>query len=320
MRTNNVIGDLFRTGLDQLQNPEQNIEDLDKMPIQLVLMSRQSQNEDKHLEKKPENITATKYDIEFDVDPLFKKTSEKFDAAEAKALLLNNLTVDEDLKIEFSSFQQKNENKQTSWRGLGYKGLNDLGVEWEISAKTLRKIPIGDNMDRIVKEMALTLENIENFEPKKEANSSESESLGGEPFDPYFMIDHGEELEWPAMMVKEEKLKESTAWEEVRTRSTKKKAIEWDNEDNEENLERNRQELDPQNNLLEWEGIEEKNKKIGKGTEVIEKVIQKVEPVAQLMEKEQSGNSKRRRKEKPLFAAIDFDMYENVSVLMGVLV
>ena len=133
------------------------------------------------------------------------------------------------------------------------------------------------------------------------------------------MNDQGEELEWPVMMVKEEKLKENNVMQEVVTRSTKKKPIEWDNEENEVDL--GGQELaqeEPPKNSLEWEGIEEKNKKIGKGTEVIEqKVIQKEEVAVQSMEKEQSGNSKRRRKEKPLFAPIDFDMDEDVSVFRG---
>lgn len=33
----------------------------------------------KTLEKNPESLDVIQYDIEFDVDPLFKKTSAKFD-------------------------------------------------------------------------------------------------------------------------------------------------------------------------------------------------------------------------------------------------
>ena len=33
----------------------------------------------KTLEKNPDNLDVEQYDIEFDVDPLFKKTSAKFD-------------------------------------------------------------------------------------------------------------------------------------------------------------------------------------------------------------------------------------------------
>lgn len=45
------------------------------------------------LEKNTANIDANKYDVEFDVDPLFQKTSAKFDEGGARGLLLNNLTV-----------------------------------------------------------------------------------------------------------------------------------------------------------------------------------------------------------------------------------
>lgn len=45
------------------------------------------------LEKNLHNIDANKYDLEFDIDPLFQKTSAKFDEGGAKGLLLNNLSV-----------------------------------------------------------------------------------------------------------------------------------------------------------------------------------------------------------------------------------
>ena len=45
------------------------------------------------LEKNTANIDTNKYDLEFDIDPLFQKTSAKFDEGGAKGLLLNNLVV-----------------------------------------------------------------------------------------------------------------------------------------------------------------------------------------------------------------------------------
>jgi len=45
------------------------------------------------LEKHLHNIDTNKYDLEFDIDPLFQKTSAKFDEGGAKGLLLNNLSV-----------------------------------------------------------------------------------------------------------------------------------------------------------------------------------------------------------------------------------
>lgn len=45
------------------------------------------------LEKKPESISVTRLEQEFDVDPLFQKTSASFDEGGARGLLLNTLRV-----------------------------------------------------------------------------------------------------------------------------------------------------------------------------------------------------------------------------------
>lgn len=46
------------------------------------------------LEKNINNINTDKFDLEFEVDPLFKKTTARFDENNAKGLLLNNIFVD----------------------------------------------------------------------------------------------------------------------------------------------------------------------------------------------------------------------------------
>ena len=45
------------------------------------------------LEKNLNNLNVNKYDVEFDLDPLFHKTSAKFDEGGSKGLLLNNIAV-----------------------------------------------------------------------------------------------------------------------------------------------------------------------------------------------------------------------------------
>jgi condensin complex subunit 2 len=45
------------------------------------------------LEKNEENLNTNKYDLEFEMDPLFKITSAKFDAGGIQGLLLNHLQV-----------------------------------------------------------------------------------------------------------------------------------------------------------------------------------------------------------------------------------
>ena len=48
-------------------------------------------------------LTVKKFDLEFSVDPLFKKTSADFDEGGAQGLLLNHLSIDTDGKIIFDA-------------------------------------------------------------------------------------------------------------------------------------------------------------------------------------------------------------------------
>lgn len=55
------------------------------------------------LEKNPAALDTNKYDLEFEIDPLFQQTSAKFDEAGAKGLLMNNLTINENLMLALDS-------------------------------------------------------------------------------------------------------------------------------------------------------------------------------------------------------------------------
>ncbi|CAJ0628113.1 11485_t:CDS:2 [Entrophospora sp. SA101] len=50
-----------------------------------------------------DQLILKKFDLEFTVDPLFKKTSADFDEGGAQGLLLNHLSVDSDVKIIFDA-------------------------------------------------------------------------------------------------------------------------------------------------------------------------------------------------------------------------
>ena len=56
-----------------------------------------------HLEKNPESLNVKKLEMSFDVDPLFHRTSAKFDAGGASGLLLNNLHVSRNCELVFDS-------------------------------------------------------------------------------------------------------------------------------------------------------------------------------------------------------------------------
>lgn len=55
------------------------------------------------LETKVENLNVKKFDLEFDVDPLFRKTSAAFDEGGARGLLLNHLYVQHRAELLFDS-------------------------------------------------------------------------------------------------------------------------------------------------------------------------------------------------------------------------
>lgn len=55
------------------------------------------------LAKNPTQLHTKKPDLEFAVDPLFKKTSEDFDEGGAQGLLMNHLAVDNNLRVVFDA-------------------------------------------------------------------------------------------------------------------------------------------------------------------------------------------------------------------------
>lgn len=57
----------------------------------------------KTLETNWEALDVKQYDLEFSVDPLFKKTSAEFDEGGASGLLLNHLQIDRNGRIIFDS-------------------------------------------------------------------------------------------------------------------------------------------------------------------------------------------------------------------------
>ncbi|KAJ1649599.1 hypothetical protein IWQ61_009366, partial [Dispira simplex] len=68
-----------------------------------VKARRRAAQSDNTLAKDFAAISIKKFDLEFTVDPLFKKTSADFDEGGARGLLLNHLTVDSDGKIIFDA-------------------------------------------------------------------------------------------------------------------------------------------------------------------------------------------------------------------------
>ena len=55
------------------------------------------------LERDPKKLDIVKYDLEFEVDPLFKSMTAKFNDSGARGLLLNNLPLDSNLDVLLES-------------------------------------------------------------------------------------------------------------------------------------------------------------------------------------------------------------------------
>ncbi|KAL4470872.1 hypothetical protein ABPG72_016418 [Tetrahymena utriculariae] len=114
--TYRILGNLIRS---EIQDPEEEAdpskkikENLDLAKILSKAIQRQTNDQygAKTLEKNPDNLDVITYDIEFDVDPLFKKTSAKFDEQGASGLLINNLYMDSNMMLMLES-HQPNEQK-----------------------------------------------------------------------------------------------------------------------------------------------------------------------------------------------------------------
>lgn len=63
------------------------------------------------LERDPRKLDLAKYDLEFDVDPLFKSMTARFSEAGARGLLLNNLPLDKSLDVLLECKQTEQEEK-----------------------------------------------------------------------------------------------------------------------------------------------------------------------------------------------------------------
>lgn len=290
MNTIKIINNLIRTYFEQ--NPDNSNEEFNRLPLQVpkTISSLDSANE-KFLEKNIEKLNAEKYDLEFDIDPLFSKTSAKFDESASKALLLNNLIVNKQLKMELSStYDISHENHTESFNGkpISYQSLSDLSIVFPFASKEHAKIKLCENMDNLIKEMAAFYENMEKPPQEDEAEKEIDEEIPLE--DPIYLNppELHEEYEPP------EKEKRCYVEEPIKVQKTsKKKTVE---------------------KPLILEQIESHEKMIGIGQNFDAANNQDME---YLKYAELSGNSKRksRNSTKANFQMIKFDLNEKVSIL-----
>lgn len=285
MSTIKIINNLIRTYFEQ--NPDNSNEEFNKLPLKVpkTTSSLESTNE-KFLENNPEKLNAEKYDLEFDIDPLFSKTSAKFDESASKALLLNNLIVNKQLKMEFSStfdISPENRTENLGKQRVSYQSLRDLSLVFPFSSKDHQKMKLCESMDNLILEMAAFYENIEKHQDEVE----EEEIYDDFPLeDPYYLnppqIDQeSEPIEEQKNFYVEEPIKVQ--------RTSKKKSVE---------------------RPLILEQIESHNKMIGLGQDFSVRNNQEIDD----LKLEPSGNSKRksRNSRKANFKMIEFDMSQKV--------
>eukprot|EP00055_Hartaetosiga_balthica_P005590 m.16596 g.16596 ORF g.16596 m.16596 type:complete len:727 (-) comp4645_c1_seq1:161-2341(-) len=81
------------------------------------------------LEANPDSLIVKKFDLEFDVDPMFKQMSAAFDEGGARGLLLNHLTTDKQGTLIFDS-QEKDLGKEKSTSDVPDSAFSSLLSEW----------------------------------------------------------------------------------------------------------------------------------------------------------------------------------------------
>lgn len=72
-----------------------------------------------------------KFDLEFTVDPLFKKTSADFDEGGAMGLLMNHLSIDGKGRVVFDSGDVEVDEDDEDEAGNGESEVPDEGVDLE---------------------------------------------------------------------------------------------------------------------------------------------------------------------------------------------
>jgi condensin complex subunit 2 len=73
-------------------------------------------------------IQLKKFDLEFSVDPLFKKTSADFDEGGAKGLLLNHLNLDKEGRLVFDASDTLLEEDENKVEQVSQEGQFDLDL------------------------------------------------------------------------------------------------------------------------------------------------------------------------------------------------
>ncbi|RKP25713.1 condensin complex subunit 2/barren, partial [Syncephalis pseudoplumigaleata] len=91
-------------------------------------------------------ITLKKFDLEFAVDPLFKKTSADFDEGGARGLLLNHLSTHDGLKIIFDASDVAADTKEEEEEGEE-EGNNENGEAHEDANKEADSEGVGEPME-----------------------------------------------------------------------------------------------------------------------------------------------------------------------------
>jgi condensin complex subunit 2 len=98
-------------------------------------------------------IQLKKFDLEFSVDPLFKKTSADFDEGGAKGLLLNHLNLDKDGRMVFDAsdtlLEEDDEDEPNTQEGTLELDLADLQGSFPPWSLTDDNRPIFSGFDRV---------------------------------------------------------------------------------------------------------------------------------------------------------------------------
>ncbi|KHJ32534.1 putative condensin complex component cnd2 [Erysiphe necator] len=119
-----------KSGNDSGEESEEEVEEEDGV-IRKRIKKRSQRSCDTTLASSFETLRLKKFELEFSVDPLFKKASADFDEGGAKGLLLNHLSIDCQGRIVFDSSDDAidnfNENLTSGQEDANIEGINRTG-------------------------------------------------------------------------------------------------------------------------------------------------------------------------------------------------
>lgn len=102
-----ILGGLHNQEFQQIQQ-DKNQPDLNEPDYLILNPLKENFQGEETLEKNAGNLVTDNFDLEFDLDPLFRRKTACFDESGCQNLLLNTIAVNPNLELQFGGLQIEN--------------------------------------------------------------------------------------------------------------------------------------------------------------------------------------------------------------------